>query len=212
MPATRADTVAPATERPGPLPVRSSPGRLGGPECRQGLPTGGSVSVQDVPLGSSAVSVAGPYVLLAEDDVKLAGLVTRALGHAGLATLVALTGDAALAAMRLDSTVLAVILDVRIPHPDGLEVCRQLRRDGWDGPVVAISALDSPDIRTRARDAGADMFLPKPFSLAELRDTIVSLVTDGGDRSGGASNGGPVTDANGRVRRPCWRSRERRSC
>lgn len=128
--------------------------------------------------GSSPVTTA-PYVVLAEDDVKLAGLVTRALGRAGLATLVALTGDAALAAMRQNTRMVAVVLDVMIPHPDGIEVCRQIHRDGWQGPTILISALDSPDIRRRAQEAGADVFLPKPFPLSELLDAVTASVADG---------------------------------
>ena len=70
----------------------------------------------------------------------------------------------------------AVVLDIMIPHPDGIEVCRQLRRDGWRGPVVLISALDGAETRWRARSAGADVFLPKPFRLIQLLDAVTSLL------------------------------------
>jgi DNA-binding response OmpR family regulator len=59
-----------------------------------------------------------------------------------------------------------------IPHPDGLELCHQFRRDGWNGPIVAISALTSPELRERALSAGADRFLAKPFRLGELVATL----------------------------------------
>lgn len=174
---TMLGTTSPVTEHPGGVVVPPSPARLGAPDGRQGLPTGGSEALPRAALPGSPASVTAPYVVLAEDDVKLAGLVTRAFGHVGLATLVALTGDAALAAMRQETPVAAAVLDVMIPHPDGIEVCRQVRRDGWDGPTVLISALDSPDIRNRAQSAGADVFLAKPFQLAELLDTVVAFVT-----------------------------------
>lgn len=115
-------------------------------------------------------------VVLAEDDTKLARLVSRAFEHIGLETFIALTGDAALSAMRDDIPVAAVVLDIMIPHPDGIEVCRQIRRDGWEGPTIVISALDSADVRARVAKAGADVFLPKPFHLTELLTTVAARV------------------------------------
>jgi len=115
-------------------------------------------------------------VLLVEDDEKLAGLLARALGHLGFTAALAVTGDGALDAMRDGLPFAAVVLDIMIPHPDGIEVCHQLRRDGWSGPIVIISALDGSDTRTRARSAGADVFLPKPFRLEELMDAVATLV------------------------------------
>jgi DNA-binding response OmpR family regulator len=126
-------------------------------------------------------------VLIVEDDEKLAGIVARALAHAELASTRVVTGDAALAAVRADPRPAALILDIMIPHPDGIEVCRQLRRDGWSGPIVAVSALDGPDARMRARGAGADVFLPKPFVLSELIDTVRTLL----DRPGAPRVGTP---------------------
>lgn len=122
------------------------------------------------------VDTTEPCVLIVEDDEKLAGIVARALGHAHLASRRAATGDGALAAVRKEPRLAALILDIMIPHPDGIEVCRQLRRDGWVGPIVAVSALDAPDARARVRQAGADAFLAKPFHLSELVDTVRILV------------------------------------
>jgi CheY-like chemotaxis protein len=115
-------------------------------------------------------------VLLVEDDEKFAGLLARAFGHLGFTAVLAVTGDGALDAMRQDRPFAAVVLDIMIPHPDGIEVCHQLRRDGWAGPIVIISALDGSETRTRARGAGADVFLPKPFRLEELLDAVSTLV------------------------------------
>jgi len=114
-------------------------------------------------------------VLVVEDDHKLAGLLVRVLSRAGFEPLVAKTGDAALQAMRHGEPCAAVV-DIRIPHPDGIEVCRQFRRDRWRGPIVAISALNSTDNRTRAARAGADAFLAKPFPLADLVTVIEGLL------------------------------------
>jgi two-component system, OmpR family, copper resistance phosphate regulon response regulator CusR len=114
--------------------------------------------------------------MLAEDDVKLASLLTRAFGHIGLMTTVAPSGDAALRVMRTKADVKAVVLAIMLPHPDGIEVCTQLRRDGWRGPTVVISALDGTDLRHRVERAGADAFLAKPFHLADLVDTVERLI------------------------------------
>jgi DNA-binding response OmpR family regulator len=115
-------------------------------------------------------------VLLVEDDEKFGVVLSRALERVGLDTATASTGDAALNAMRTLPEVSAVVLDVMIPHPDGIEVCRQLRRDGWRGPIVAISARTSSTDRARVNDAGADAFLPKPFRLTDLCETVASLL------------------------------------
>jgi DNA-binding response OmpR family regulator len=112
-----------------------------------------------------------PVVLIVEDDEKLAALIGRMLGRAGFDSIVTGTGDAALSAMR-EREPNAAVLDVMIPHPDGIEVCRQFRRDGWTGPIIAISARNSPLDRERVMAAGADAFLSKPFHLSELIATL----------------------------------------
>jgi DNA-binding response OmpR family regulator len=68
------------------------------------------------------------------------------------------------------------VLDVMIPGPDGIEVCRELRRAGWHGAIVLISALDGAETRRRALGAGADAFLAKPFPLGDLVDALAELV------------------------------------
>jgi DNA-binding response OmpR family regulator len=101
------------------------------------------------------------------------------LVRAGYEAVLAATGDDALRMMR-DRAPDAVVVDVMIPHPDGIEVCRKFRRDGWRGPMIAISARSSADHRRRTLDAGADTFLGKPFRLVDLIDTLDQL--DHGER------------------------------
>jgi DNA-binding response OmpR family regulator len=139
-------------------------------------PAGGGTATDIHPTTRRAGSAAGRVVLLVEDDEKFAGLLARALSRIGFEARLVVTGDGALRAMRQAPSVAAVVLDIMIPHPDGIEVCRQLRRDGWAGPIVIISALDGSDTRTRARRAGADVFLPKPFRLTELLDAVETVV------------------------------------
>jgi DNA-binding response OmpR family regulator len=124
--------------------------------------------------GPQARPAAAPVVLIVEDDEKLAALIRRMLGRAGFDSILAPTGDAALAAMRGGDPA-AAVLDVMIPHPDGIEVCRQFRRDGWSGPIIAISARNSALDRERVAAAGADVFFSKPFRLSELITTLENL-------------------------------------
>lgn len=109
-----------------------------------------------------------------EDDIKFALLVSRALQRQGFVTQITGSGDAALRAMRERQPAVAV-LDVMIPHPDGIEVCRQFRRDGFDRPIVALSARSAPQDRERALDAGADLFLAKPVPLVGLAAMVLAL-------------------------------------
>lgn len=122
-------------------------------------------------ISALGVPPSPPRVLVVEDDDRLGALVGRMLTRAGYECELATTGDDALRAMR-DRRPDAVVVDVMIPHPDGIEVCRQFRRDGWAGPMLAMSARNSPDDRHRVLVAGADGFLAKPFP---LRDLVASL-------------------------------------
>src|SRR2546423_5230639 len=73
----------------------------------------------------------------------------------------------------------AIVLDVMIPPPDGFEVCRQLRRRGRWAPVLLLTARDSVDDRVTGLEAGADDYLPKPFSFAELAARLRALTRRG---------------------------------
>ncbi|MCU1428288.1 MAG: tcrA [Actinomycetia bacterium] len=117
-----------------------------------------------------------PYVLVVEDDPKMATIVERCLQRASYATEVATSGDQALWAV-LNRSPIAIVLDVMIPHPSGIEVCKHLRREGWTGPIVIVSARSSPADRDVALRAGADAFMAKPFVLAELLATIEALTS-----------------------------------
>jgi len=122
-------------------------------------------------------------VLVVDDEQALAGVIASYLEREGFAVDLAHDGPAAVAAAREHRPDL-VVLDVMLPGFDGIEVCRQTRRDGHRGPIIVISARGSEPDRVRALDAGADLFLSKPFPLAELARTIAGLV----DRAGGASS------------------------
>ena len=117
-----------------------------------------------------------PRVLVVDDDLKLTGILVRALERAGYECIDAQSGDQALWAV-MSGRPDAVVLDVMIPHPGGVEVCRYLRGQGWKGGIVMISARSNPDDRVTATRAGADLFLAKPFGLTELVAAVQSLVS-----------------------------------
>jgi two-component system OmpR family response regulator len=113
-------------------------------------------------------------VLVVEDDVKMAALLRRGLAEEGLAADVARTGDEAL--WRAEATEYdAIVLDVMLPGADGFEVCRRLREGGTWTPVLMLTARDAVEDRVAGLDAGADDYLTKPFSFAELLARLRAL-------------------------------------
>jgi len=117
-------------------------------------------------------------VLVVEDDVKMSGLLKRGLLADGLTVDVAMDGASAL--LRAGSTAYdAIVLDVMLPDRDGFEVCRALREDGVWAPVLMLTARDSVEDRVRGLDTGADDYLTKPISFAELTARLRALARRG---------------------------------
>jgi two-component system OmpR family response regulator len=117
-------------------------------------------------------------VLIVEDHVKMAGLIRRGLRKEGMAADVAGDGEEGVA--RAEATEYdAIILDVMLPGMDGFEVCRRLRRDGVWAPILMLTARDAVKDRIAGLDEGADDYLTKPFSYAELLARLRALVRRG---------------------------------
>jgi two-component system, OmpR family, response regulator len=117
-------------------------------------------------------------VLLVEDDVRMAAALRRGLQAEGIVADVATRGGDALwmaRATELD----AMVLDVLLPDIDGFETCRRLRADGVWVPIIMLTARDAVADRVRGLDAGADDYLTKPFSLAELLARLRALFRRG---------------------------------
>jgi two-component system OmpR family response regulator len=117
-------------------------------------------------------------LLIVDDDSKLAGSLARGLRREGYAVDLASSGEDALLQARVYDYD-AVILDVMIPAPDGVEVCRALRQDGRWAPVLMLTARDGVGDRIRGLDAGADDYLVKPFDYGELIARLRALVRRG---------------------------------
>jgi two-component system OmpR family response regulator len=117
-------------------------------------------------------------LLVVEDDLKMAALVRRGLIEDGAAVDVAKSGEDALwmaAATPYD----AIVLDVMLPGIDGFETCRRLRADGVWTPVLLLTARDAVEDRVAGLDGGADDYVAKPFSFAELSARLRALARRG---------------------------------
>jgi len=117
-------------------------------------------------------------VLLVEDDERLSGSLTRGLRGEGYAVDVAATGAQAISRAQIYDYDL-VILDVMLPGPDGVTVCRTLREAGSWCPVLMLTARDGVADRIRGLDAGADDYLIKPFDFGELLARVRALMRRG---------------------------------
>jgi two-component system OmpR family response regulator len=117
-------------------------------------------------------------ILVVEDELKMASLLQRGLREEGHAADIARTGDDGLwmaRAVEYD----AIVLDLMLPGLNGVELCRQLRGGGVWSPVLMLTARNSVEDRVAGLDAGADDYLPKPFSFAELLARLRALVRRG---------------------------------
>ena len=118
---------------------------------------------------ASAGPSARPRVLVVEDEQALVELLRYNLEQAGFGVSVALDGEEALAAVR-DEVPDLILLDWMLPLLSGIEVCRQLRRQTATAnlPIIMLTARGEEGDRVRGLDAGADDYVAKPFSPAEL--------------------------------------------
>jgi two-component system, OmpR family, response regulator len=117
-------------------------------------------------------------VLVCEDEELMAELVRQALDEEGHEVDVVASGERAIDAAARSAYDL-VLLDVMLPGLDGFATCRRLRERGIGVPVLMLTARDAVDDRVRGLDSGADDYLGKPFSLAELLARVRALLRRG---------------------------------
>ena len=118
-------------------------------------------------------------VLVVDDDEAVRSALTHALHRDGYEVSTAADGSTALA-MLLRNRHEAVVLDVLMPEPNGVEVCRAIRARGDDTPILMLTARDLVSDRVAGLDAGADDYLAKPFALEELRARLRALLRRSG--------------------------------
>jgi two-component system, OmpR family, response regulator len=117
-------------------------------------------------------------VLVVEDEIKMASLIRRGLRSEGLSADVAINGEDALW-MAAATSYDAIVLDVMLPGIDGFETCRRLRGENIWAPVLMLTARDAVEDRVAGLDGGADDYLTKPFSFAELLARLRALARRG---------------------------------
>jgi two-component system response regulator MprA len=118
-------------------------------------------------------------VLVVDDDPAVRESLRRALALEGYAVELASDGTEALARLDQGDELGAVVLDVMMPAPDGLEVTRRLRAGGNRVPILMLTARGAVDDRVAGLDAGADDYLVKPFALDELFARLRALLRRG---------------------------------
>jgi DNA-binding response OmpR family regulator len=115
------------------------------------------------------------HVVLIEDDEKIGGFVSRGLKQEGHVVSWACTGDEGLA-LASDAGADLAIVDLMLPGKDGLTIIRALRERKSHIPVIILSARADVDDRVRGLQQGADDYLTKPFSFAELIARVTALM------------------------------------
>jgi two-component system OmpR family response regulator len=117
----------------------------------------------------------GPRVLVVDDEENINFLVSAALRHSGFDVATAADGREALSTVRSFAPDL-VVLDVMLPDLDGFEVCRRMRNDGVDVPVLFLTARDATEDKVRGLSIGGDDYVTKPFSLEEVLARIQAIL------------------------------------
>jgi two-component system OmpR family response regulator len=116
--------------------------------------------------------------LVVEDEVKMAALLRRGLTEQGMTVDVAPSGEDGVRLAAANGHD-AIVLDVILPGIDGFEACRRMRLQGVWAPVLMLTARGALDDRIAGLDGGADDYLTKPFSFAELLARLRALVRRG---------------------------------
>jgi two-component system response regulator MprA len=124
-------------------------------------------------------------ILVVDDEPAFRQAISRALALESYEVEEAADGGQALERLA-DGGVDAVVLDVSMPAPDGLEVARRVRDAGDRTPILMLTARDAVDDRVAGLDSGADDYLVKPFALRELLARVRALMRRGAERPGEA--------------------------
>ena len=122
-------------------------------------------------------------ILLVEDEINIASFIERGLQEFGHTVTVAHDGTSGWELLQNEAFDL-LILDIIMPGTNGLDLCRQYRqREGYQTPVVMLTALGTTEDIVKGLDAGADDYLVKPFSFQELEARIKALLRRSGNES-----------------------------
>ncbi len=117
-------------------------------------------------------------ILIVEDEKKLAHTLRRGLLEDNYAVDIAFDGEEALVKAEINEYDL-IILDLMLPKVDGITVMKKIRRTNTGTPIIILTAKDSPEDKITGLDEGADDYLTKPFSFAELSARVRALLRRG---------------------------------
>jgi two-component system, OmpR family, response regulator len=139
------------------------------------------MSASDMGVGLLRTTMGAPAksrILVVEDDVETRRLVQETLSEDGFEVDAHGRAKGGESALRLGG-ISAVILDVWLPDANGIELCREWRKNGILLPILMLTARSDVTSRVAGLDAGADDYLGKPFALAELRARLRALLRRG---------------------------------
>ena len=131
-------------------------------------------------------------ILLIEDDYRMRQAIAETLKSERYGVEAVRTGQEG-ADRALDEAWDAIVLDLMLPDMEGFEVLRRIRGDGCEAPVLILSARGEVDDRVRGLDAGADDYLPKPFSTPELLARLRALLRRQGGPKETVLSTGPLS-------------------
>lgn len=114
-------------------------------------------------------------ILVVEDQAKMANFVKKGLNEVGYAVDIAESGSSAESFVAQGDYDL-IILDIMLPDQSGIDTARHLRRDGFEGPILMLTALSTTKDKVSGLDAGADDYLTKPYSFDELLARVRALL------------------------------------
>jgi DNA-binding response OmpR family regulator len=114
------------------------------------------------------------HILVVEDDRPLARILRKSIESSGHTVDIVGDGDEGLRVARTRAHD-ALVLDLQLPRLSGIEVCKRLRDDGNTVPIIMLTARGAVADRIEGLDVGADDYLAKPFSLAELQARLRAL-------------------------------------
>ncbi|MFN7728101.1 MAG: response regulator [Bdellovibrio sp.] len=114
-------------------------------------------------------------ILVVDDELKMAQFLKRGLNEVGYTADIAEGGISA-ETLASENDYDLIVLDLMLPDQNGIDTARHLRRDGFEGPILMLTALSTTKDKVHGLDAGADDYLTKPYSFDELLARVRALL------------------------------------
>jgi DNA-binding response OmpR family regulator len=143
------------------------------------------------------MSTQAPRILLVDDELSVQKLLGYPLRKDGYDVVPALDGREAIEAMR-DQRFDLVVLDLMLPHVNGLEVCRRLRATS-SVPIIMLTARDEESDKVQGLELGADDYITKPFSVREFRSRVKAVLRRAELSKGEERSEAPIEDGDLRI-------------